>query len=129
MLTSKNKGFLLLEVMLAVAILSLGLVLVLRSYLGSLRATKVAHNLLVANLLLEEKIWQKEQEKASPEGLTLMQEQDSFDSPFANFSYKISFSQEPDLPILYKSSYEVFWQQRQREWSSSCLNYTCVIEE
>lgn len=129
MSSSKNKGFTLLEVMLAVTILSVGLVMVVRSYVTSLRAIKTSREFLTANLLLEEKIWQEEQERTRPEGFIPQEKQDEFDPPFAGFNYKISFEQEENLPSLYKSTFEVFWRKRNKEHSVSCVTYTRSQEE
>jgi len=53
----KNKdGFLLFEVILSVAILSLGLVLVLHSFTGSLKAARISQDYMRAVLLLEAKM-------------------------------------------------------------------------
>ena len=121
---SKNKGFLLLEVMLAVTILSVGLVMVARSYAASLCAVKVSQDLLVANLLLEEKIWQKQEEKLRTQTLIPDNEQGSFPSPFERFNYEINFEKQEDLPMeyqgsLYKSTFNVFWKHRKKEYNAS----------
>lgn len=128
MLNLKNKGVLLLEVMLAVTILSVGLILVVRSYIASLRTVKISQDLLVANLLLGEKIWQKEQESSQDEGIIAANQQGSFPAPFAGFNYQIEFSPAESLPAeytanLYKASFKVFWQQRGKERSASSLTY------
>ncbi|UCB56656.1 MAG: prepilin-type N-terminal cleavage/methylation domain-containing protein [Candidatus Omnitrophota bacterium] len=116
----RNKGFLLLEVMLAVTILSLGLALILRSFTTSLRAIKTSRNFLIANLLLEELIWQKEEEKAKGLGKA---EEGKFSSPFDGFSYKASFEEQEEVPALYKSIFAVSWQEREKERSVSWVSY------
>jgi len=126
---SKNKGFTLLEVMLAVAVLSLGLVMVVRSFATSLRAIKISHNFLVANLLLEERIWHKLEEERRTGGIIPDEEQGEFAPPFEDFGYKISFEKQEDLPSLYKSTFEVFWQQRKSEWGTACVTYLRRKEE
>jgi len=126
---SKNKAFTLLEVMLAVSILSIGLVAVVRSYTTSLHALRVSKDYLVANLLLEEKIWQKQEEKIRLGGVMPEDQDDKFNSPFDNFSYKINFEEEGDLPLLYKSTFEVSWQKRNQKRSTSCLLYLPGKEE
>jgi general secretion pathway protein I len=50
-----DKGYLLLEVIVAVAILSLGLVMLLRCFAAPLRAVRMSESHLTATLLLEEK--------------------------------------------------------------------------
>ena len=121
---SKNlKAITLIEVVLAVTILLLGLVLVGRSFITSLRAIKMSHNFLVAHLLLEEKIWQKQEEQARPEGFILDDEEEKFAPPFEAFSYKINFTEQEGAGGLFKSTFEVYWQRRGRERRGSCLKY------
>lgn len=120
----KNKGFLLLEVMLAVTILSLGLALILRSFTTSLRAIKTSRNFLIANLLLEELIWQKEEEKAQGSGKIIPEEEEGeFSSPFDSFSYKTNFEEQEEVSALYKSVFAVSWQEREKERSVSQVSY------
>ena len=52
----KNKGFLLLEVMISVAILSIGTLLILNSFMKPLRAIEFSRDYFKAGLLLEEKM-------------------------------------------------------------------------
>jgi prepilin-type N-terminal cleavage/methylation domain-containing protein len=56
MLRTGSKGFTLIEIMLAVLILSFGLVLVLRSFATALDGLKRSENVKVASYLLEEKM-------------------------------------------------------------------------
>lgn len=122
-------GFTLLEVMLAVSILSLGLVAVVRSYITSLRALQISQDFLIADLLLEEKIWQKQEENIRRGGVVPEEEQSEFAPPFDNFNYKISFIEQEDLPTLYKSTFTIFWQQGERQQSISYLTYTRSPQE
>jgi type II secretory pathway pseudopilin PulG len=119
----KNRGFLLLEVILTVTILSVGLVLVLRSFTTSLRTLKVSQGLLIANLLLEQKIWQKREEASRIEGIIPEDEEDEFASPFGAFSYKINFTEQEDFDSLYTGTFEVFWRQRKKQYKTSCITY------
>ena len=52
----KNRGFLLLEVMISVAILSIGTLLILNSFMRPLRAIEFSRDYFKAGLLLEEKM-------------------------------------------------------------------------
>ena len=129
MLKAKSKGVTLLEVMLAVTILSVGLVMVVRSYTSCLRTIKITQNLLLANLLLEEKIWQKEEEKLSTAIFIEGQEENQFDPPWDNFRYEISLEPvEEELPQDYednlrKCSLQVRWRQGSREQATSCVSF------
>jgi len=114
--------------MLAVTILSLGLVMVARSYTASLCAVKASQDLLAANLLLEEKIWQKQEEKLRTQTIIPDNEQGSFSPPFEGFNYEINFEKQEDLPMeyqgnLYKSTFNVFWKHRKKEYNASSVTY------
>ncbi len=126
---SKNKGFLLLEVMLAVAILSLGLVMTVRSFASSLRGLRLSRNLLIANLLLEQKIWQRQEQDIRLGGVIPQEEQGEFTLPFDNFSYKISFTEQQDLPYMYQDTAEVFWQQGKTKRGTSAVTYARAKEQ
>ena len=62
LIIKKNKGLLLFEVMLTIIILSVGLTLILRSFYSSLNATKIAQYYTTATLLIEDKMWELENE-------------------------------------------------------------------
>jgi len=52
----KNRGFLLLEVMIGVAILSIGILLILNSFMRPLKAIEFSRDYFKAGLFLEEKM-------------------------------------------------------------------------
>ncbi len=66
----RKTGFLLFEVMVTVAILSLGLTLILRSFTTSLQAARTSQDYMRACLLLEEKLWELEEEAEATRKLT-----------------------------------------------------------
>ncbi len=119
----KNKGFLLLEVMLAVTILSVGMALVLRSYVSALNAVKISQDFFAAGLLLEEKLWQKEEEKSDSQEPSVAGEQGNFSTPWDRFSYLIEFEKEEDTPDLYKTNSSVSWQNKKKTHSILCVSY------
>lgn len=58
--TGKNSGFTLVEIMVSVAILSLGLIVILQGFAGSLNILRVCRNNLEASLFAEEKMTELE---------------------------------------------------------------------
>jgi len=52
----KSKGFLLLEIMVSVSIMSFGVLLILNSFVRPIRATELSMDYFKAGLLLEEKM-------------------------------------------------------------------------
>lgn len=118
-----ERGFLLLEVMLAVTILSVGMALVLRSYVSALSAVKISQDFFAAGLLLEEKLWQKEEEKAGEKEPSVTAEQGNFPAPWDRFSYAVEYEQEEDAPELYKTRSAVSWQSKKKAHSILCAGY------
>ncbi len=116
-------GFTLIEVMLAVTVLSLGLVMTVRSYTNSLYAIKTSEDFLISGLLLEEKIWQKQEEQLRLGVIAPEAEQADFAAPMDKFSYKLSFEEDQELPSLQKAVFEVVWKTRAREHANSCVTY------
>jgi len=53
----KNEGFLLLELMVGISVLSIGLLLIMDSLMRSMAAVKISEDLFRAGLLLEENIY------------------------------------------------------------------------
>jgi Tfp pilus assembly protein PilV len=63
---SRPRGFLLLEALIAIAILSLGIASLFSAYGWSLRSIETSRDHLRAAYLLEEKIWELERAGAAP---------------------------------------------------------------
>ena len=57
----KNRGIALLEVMMAMSVLSVGLVVLFGAFTTSLRLMKVSQNLIHGTLALESRVWTLEQ--------------------------------------------------------------------
>jgi len=82
----KNRdGFLLFEAILSVAILSLGLVLVLHSFTGSLKAARISQNYMRAVLLLEAKMTELEWKGSLDSGIS----EGKFSQKNERFAWKI----------------------------------------
>lgn len=67
---TRARGFLLLETLLTVLILTVGLTLVVRSFSGSIASMGISHDYTRAMLLLEEKMWELEVAGAITPGLS-----------------------------------------------------------
>jgi prepilin-type N-terminal cleavage/methylation domain-containing protein len=65
----KKRGFLLIELLVTIAILSGGLVLILAGFNSSLNALRTSQNIIRASEILEEKMWQLEQQAEEEEGI------------------------------------------------------------
>jgi len=109
------KGFMLLEVMLSLAILSFGLLIVIHSFRLSLRGEESSKVYTTASFLLERKLWEIEGEKElSP----LFGE---FSSPYEDFSWKGSLSSTPVKGIL-KITLTVFYKEEECAGLTTYIN-------
>ncbi|NQT06347.1 MAG: prepilin-type N-terminal cleavage/methylation domain-containing protein [Candidatus Omnitrophica bacterium] len=64
----KRGGFLLLEVLVSITVISVGLVFIVRSFSSTTRAIETSGRLLKSVFLLEEKLWQFEAEGVIEKG-------------------------------------------------------------
>ena len=116
----KNKGFLLLEVMVSITVLSIGLVLVLSSFMRSIRAIEISEDYFRAGLLLEEKIYEvlnSDIEEGLSEGVF---------ADFGNrFSWNLSIEnlEQEGFENISEVSLEVSWDQRNKRQSIPVSTY------
>ena len=120
---NRKKGFLLLEVLFTVAILSVGIVLIVQSHLASLRAGIYGEDFLKASFLLRNKMNETlEQSVVDPN----LNEQGSFSSPYENFNYHIQ-AIEPECKERCEDLSEVVltvsWKNGQKTNSTSAATY------
>ncbi|NQT75378.1 MAG: prepilin-type N-terminal cleavage/methylation domain-containing protein [Candidatus Omnitrophica bacterium] len=113
----KNKGFLLLEVMVSVAILSVGILLALHSFVISLRAIDSSEDYFKAGLLLEEKIYEAgnaERKKGSSAGAL-----SGFDSAFSWRMDVVELEKEE----LDEVTLKILWDKRNAQYDLSIMTY------
>ena len=118
-----KRGFLLFEVMVTVAILSLGLVLVLRSFTVCLGASRLSQNYMQACLLLEEKM--AELEMMGTSFAEIEPSSGNFSSPYEQFNWKIekrALKEEEDLG-LDEVTLNIFWPEARRKESITLTTY------
>lgn len=116
----KNKGFLLLEVMVSITILCIGLVLILGSFMRSIRAIELSEDYFKAGLLLEEKIYEVHNSNIE-EGLS--------EGVFTNFRNRFSWNLTVEALIgddfegLNEVALEVSWDQGGKKQSILAPTY------
>jgi Tfp pilus assembly protein PilV len=114
---SNERGYLLFEVIVAVAVLSVGLVMLLRCFAAPLRAVDVSEDHLTAALLLEEKMEELqtgyEWDSGATEGVFSGQS-DKFRWRIETTSYTPMPGQSTDLAEVEVT---VFWREENRERS------------
>jgi len=113
----RNKGFLLVEVMVSISILSIGLLLVLNSFFRSIKAVEVSRDYFKAGLLLENKIYEL-LNKGTEEGVW----EGSFDDFNKRFSWNLDARTIEESP-LNEINLKVSWGGKDKEKDISISTY------
>lgn len=112
-----RKGFLLLEVLVSVVIITVGLVYIIRSFSTSTRAIAASRDYIKAVSLLEEKLWGLEQVRQVEEG----QDKDYFDDEH-NFTWELNSEPEEEMPVN-KTKLVVSWKRREKKQGVAVTTY------
>lgn len=107
----KNKGFLLLEIMVSVSILSLGVLLILNSFIRPLRAMEFSKDCFRAGLLLDQKVFELYNSNTQ-EGCSK--------GVFSDFNEKFSWEMDASEKEV---NLRVFWNERDKEGDLTALIY------
>ncbi len=120
-----RKAFSLIEQMVAVAILSSGIVLIYGALLTSLNAFKYSSNRLNVSSWMNEKIWETQNKLICSGALIMGEYTGSFVSKTKNFDWKISVDLigQAQESYLYRLALTVFWKEPQRDVSLSQVAY------
>lgn len=113
----KNKGFLLLEIMMSVAILSIGLLLVLNSFMRPIRAQELSNDYFKAGLLLEQKMFELYNSdilKGTVNGI--------FTDFESRFSWDMNAIESEENPFM-EVNLEVLWSRQNKEQDLSISTY------
>ncbi len=95
-----------MEVLLATAILSIGLAAIIHVFSSSLWATESAHHLTLATLLSQEKLAELKQEGFCSPGLVSGEFED-----YPNFSWEIE-GHSTEMDNLVEIRLTIFWSER-----------------
>ena len=120
-----KKAFSLIEQMMAVVILSLGIILIYGVFFTCLNAFNYSSRRLGALSWMDEKIWETQNELICSGALVMGGYTGSFVDKNKNFSWKMSVNligQAQDS-YLYKLTLTVFWKEPQRNVSLSQVAY------
>ena len=113
----KNKGFLLLEIMISVSILSFGVILILNSFMRPIMASQLSKDYFNAGYLLEEKmleLYSGNLEEGGSNG--------AFNGFDARFSWDLDVVRLEEIPCK-EINLKVLWKEKNKEEGLSISTY------
>ncbi len=117
-MNSNPRGFLLLETLLAVLILTVGLTFMIRSLGSSLGALRASDDATQAMLLLEERMWDLEAEGSITPGSS----RGAFPKHDGKYQWAVEASEPNDLGLC-ETKVTVSWKQKGRHRDVSVVTY------
>lgn len=123
---SHNNGAFLLEALIAVTILSVGLVAIIKSFTMGIEAHKRSQEYLTASILLENKLTDLLIGRYIDEEMELAGD---FEEPFLGYRYVISIDSLDHHEFLKKVKVFIFWKGRGKERSLDAATYFFVRPE
>lgn len=117
-----NKAFSLLEVIITVAILSVAIMYVFRSFAAAIAGTKFSQNVSLAVFLAEGQLWEIEQRYKDGLVLPAHPQVEKIQERDFNWDYAIL---DTDIPELKKLKFTVSWKEkaREKEYSIDFFSY------
>jgi len=112
------KGFLLLEVLVAVVVLSLGIVFVLNGFSSCLNAAGTSRDFIIASNLIEQKIF--EYDVKPPDEIA--DKSGDFGREYKGYSWELD-TEELDELELAEAAFKVIWQTGRRKSSFDVVTY------
>ena len=121
------QGIVLLEVLVAVAILGTGLTWVIRSYLSSLRASAATSDYTLAMILAENKMQEIIKDNVSTE---TMDSDEEFAPPFERFRWQVETQsvEAADRPPLEQVRLSLKWQTGTKDNEMVLTTYLLSVE-
>ncbi len=124
-----QKGSLLMEVLLAISILSVSLTLIVHSFLSGLRASVYTKDYSIALSLLQNKLFELKQKNPVSDSLD---ESGDFDEPYQKFKYHLkteSLDETQSLNGLAKATLDVSWVSGKSKKDISLSTYLFKLQE
>ena len=117
---NNKKGILLLEVIVAVAVLAVGLTTISRSFTNCIRVIETAKDYNMALLLAEQALWELENEKPDE-----WSSKGDFEG-YPSFSWEQKNEETEDLN-LRKLDLDIHWERRNRDYRLSVATF--ILDE
>lgn len=121
--SSNKRGSLLVEALLTISILSIGLTVIIRSLVSSLRATAYSADYSLAVILLENEMSDLRQKGFIKDSVDM---EDIFPEPYEKFFYRLETKKaagEFTSGSLNEVKLTVFWRSGPKERSISAVTY------
>lgn len=113
MISKSNKAFTLLEVLIALAILSTAIVFIFRSFTSSLSSVKFSQNMTLACFFAENKIWELvEEQKSQVEPIANQQGSEKIQDK--DFRWKSQVKKIGSSSLVYLE-FIIYWKENLRE--------------
>jgi len=112
------KGFLLLEVLVAVVVLSLGIVFVLNGFSSCLNAAGTSRDFIIASNLIEAKIFEFETNPPDE----IKNSSGDFGREFKEYSWGLKAKELDELELI-EAAFKVMWQTGRRSSSFDVVTY------
>jgi len=123
---SKYQAFTLVEIMVSIAILSLGLIFVIQGFTNALNVQRIAEDNLEASLLAEDKMTEMEVNVKIDKDISDKYLNGEEKNDRTAFQWKITLAPEGDYEELNKVLTYVFWQEGKRKGVSSFNTYLMI---
>ena len=135
MIIKKSRGFLLIEVLITVVIVTASIIFINQAFSSSLRATSLANTYNKAILLLEDKIFDIESEPATEEGGSYSVEEQLMNETFTLQQEYLPLEKEdigdeysPEEISLMRFQFLLKWFRQNREREIDILTYVPIAE-
>jgi prepilin-type N-terminal cleavage/methylation domain-containing protein len=113
--TGSNRGFSLIEVMVAVSVLALGSVLIYQSFFMTLNAFNYCRDYLAVTPWIDEKIWQVQDSLMRLGDAVQLDPEGGFAYRNKDFKWNLSYRLIDSSQHLYKIDLALYWQEGQRK--------------
>jgi prepilin-type N-terminal cleavage/methylation domain-containing protein len=120
---SRKKGFTLIEIMVSIAILSMGLILILQGFTYSINIFNIAQSNLEAVLLAEENMVKFEMGSKRVGDSSYKDTSGNTKLNNMNFAWDIRMSPQEEYEDLYKISSIISWNRGQNRGSTPLVSY------
>jgi len=125
--TGKNNGFTLIEIMVSIAILSIGLIVILQGFTSSLNTLGVCRNNLEASLFAEERMADLEIDIKQNKYVFTRELSGSEQKGNLGFQWRIAMTPEIQQEELNRVLTTVSWQEGKRKGVNSLDTFLVIL--